>query len=70
MGRDPKQNERLARELAALTPEERAEVMARAAKRKPLRPLPREFKLPLLGGGTRWIGGSLRREELYDDEGR
>ena len=70
MGRDPKHIERLARELAALTPEERAEVLAKAARNKPLRPLPRDFKPPLLEGGTRWIGGSLRREEIYDDDGR
>ena len=70
MGRDPGAIERLARELAALSPEERAEVMVKVARQRPFRPLPRDFKPPLLEGGTRWVGGSLRREELYGDDGR
>jgi hypothetical protein len=62
---------RLIEELAALTPEERAQVIEQAAKSvEPFRPLPKGFKLPVLKGGTRWIGGSLRREDIYGDDGR
>lgn len=70
MKRKPKHMERLARELAALTPEERAEAMAKAAEQPPQRTLRRDFRPPLLEGGTRWVGGSFRREDLYGDDGR
>lgn len=61
---------RLAEDLAALTPEERARVLAEAARRERLRPPPKDFTPPVLMGGTRWIGGDLRRESLYGDDGR
>lgn len=70
MARDARDLRRLAQELAALTPEERARVLAEVAKREALRPPPRGFKRPLLTGGTRWVGGDLRRENLYGDDGR
>src|SRR5574337_2224514 len=58
MARSPEDLRRLARELAAsaLTPEERARVLAEAAPRDRLRPP--SFTPPLLAGGTRWIGGT------------
>jgi hypothetical protein len=34
------------------------------------RPVPADWEPPLLRGGGRWIGGSLRREEIYGDDGR
>jgi len=69
MARSPEDLRRLAKELAALTPEERARVLAESA-RDHLRPPPADFTPPLLTGGTRRIGGDLRRESLYGDDGR
>lgn len=61
---------RLAQELASLTPEERARVLAEVTRFDRLHPPPRGFKRPLLTGGTRWVGGDLRRQDLYGDDGR
>jgi hypothetical protein len=69
VARDPKELRRLAQELAALSPEERARVIADATHAR-LRPLPKDFMPSVLSGGTRWIGGDLRREDLYGDDGR
>jgi hypothetical protein len=69
VARDPRDLRRLAQELAALSPEERARVIAEATATR-LRPLPKGFAPPVLSGGTRWIGGDLRRESLYGDDGR
>jgi len=69
VARDPRDLRRLAQELAALSPEERARVIADATRAR-LRPLPKGFTPPVLSGGTRWIGGDLRREGLYGDDGR
>lgn len=70
MARGPKDLQRLTDELAALTPEERAKVMADVRHRKELKSLPRSFRPPKLGVGGQWVGGSLRREEMYGDDGR
>ncbi len=70
MARTAEDLHRLAQELAALTPEERAHVIADAARRERLRPLPKDFVPPALKGGVRWVGGDLRRETLYGDDGR
>jgi hypothetical protein len=70
MARDARQLHRLAQELASLTPEERARVLAEATRRDRLRAPPRGFSPPLLTGGTRWVGGDLRRDSLYGDDGR
>ena len=59
----------LARELASLTREERAKVLARAASLDESR-APRRFIAPKLSGGTQWIGGELDRDHLYGDDGR
>jgi len=69
MGRDPDELRRLARKLAALTPEERARVIAEATRDEiQFKPLPRDFKPPLLKLGGPWAGGTLRREEIYGDD--
>ncbi len=65
--RDVNKLKRLAEELAALSSEERARVIAEATPARRLRPLPRGFRPPVLEGGARWIGGALRRSLLYDD---
>ncbi len=70
MARDPLELRRLIEERAALSPDERACVIDQATKAERFRPLPRNFALPVLEGGTRWIGGDLRREDLSDDDGR
>ncbi len=70
MARDARDLRRLAEELAALTPEEREKVIADATRGgAPFPPPPIEFKPPLIKGGT-WVGGDLRRESLYGDDGR
>jgi hypothetical protein len=69
VARDPRDLRRLAQELAALSPEDRARVIAEATRAR-LRPLPKGFTPPVLSGGRRWIGGDLRREDLYGDDGR
>jgi hypothetical protein len=61
---------RLARELASLTPEERTRVIAEATRLERLRQPPRGFAPPVLTGGTRWVGGDLRRDSVYGDDGR
>lgn len=71
MARKPEDLSRLARELASLTPEERAQVLSEVERhRQKFRPLPRDFTPPVLEGGTEWVGGSLSRDELYGDDGR
>jgi hypothetical protein len=71
MARSPRELRRLAAELKDLTPEERARVIEEATKAaEPVKTLPKDFTLPVLKGGTRWIGGSLRREDIYGDHGR
>jgi hypothetical protein len=34
------------------------------------RPVPEDWEPPVLEGRGRWIGGSLRREDMYGDDGR
>lgn len=71
MARDPDELRRLARELAALTPEERARVIAEATRDEvEFKPLPAGFKPSHLKLGGPWQGGTLRREEIYGDDGR
>jgi len=33
-------------------------------------PVADDWEPPVLRGGTAWVGGSLRREDMYDDDGR
>ena len=71
MARELRDLKWLADELAALTPEERALVLAEVNQGHAARPLPKDFRPPVLkGSGGRWIGGDLRRESLYGDDGR
>jgi len=62
--------ERLVQELAELAPEERARVVSEAAQRGRRQLRRAKFAVPILKGGTAWVGGELRREELYGDDGR
>lgn len=64
MARDPRDLRRLVEELAALSPEERARVIDEATHPDRFRAPPKDFKVPVLTGGTRWIGGDLRRESI------
>jgi hypothetical protein len=71
MARSPRELRRLAAELRALTPEERERVIEQATRAaEPVKPLPKDLTLPVLRGGTRWIGGTLTREDIYGDDGR
>jgi hypothetical protein len=62
--------ERLAHELAELAPEERAKVLARTTRLRRGRREGQGFQIPKLSGGSEWVGGELRREQLYEDDGR
>jgi len=70
MARSREELQKLAEEFAALSREERARVLALASQRESLRPPPANFQLPLLSGGAAWVGGTLRREDLYGADGR
>ena len=70
MAADPNQFERLVQELADLAPEERARLIAAAVRRAKSMQLRPRFRAPTLTGGTAWIGGDVRREEIYDEDGR
>jgi hypothetical protein len=70
MAADPKDLERLVRELAELDPAERARLVAEAARRAKRLSQRSPFRRPTLTGGSLWVGGDLRREDLYGDDGR
>ena len=70
MATSKKDLERLAAELAALTTEERSRVFTEATRRAKWHPIPKGWKPPTLSGGGVWTGGSLRREDIYGDDGR
>jgi hypothetical protein len=71
MARDPRDLQRPADELASLAPDERTRVLSEVRKRSRLHPLPKDFKPPVLrASGGRWIGGDLRHEDIYGDDGR
>jgi len=71
VARDQRDLQRLADELAALTPDERTRVLADVQRRSRFRPLPKGFKPPVLKDSRgEWIGGNLRREDIYGDDGR
>ena len=61
--------EHLARELAKLTVEDRAKVLANVARLNDPR-APAKLTVPKLSGGSAWTGGELTREQLYSDDGR
>jgi hypothetical protein len=67
--RNSEQLERLALELATLSREDRAKVLADAAHLSVPR-APAKFSIPKLAGGSGWVGGELRREHLYGEDGR
>lgn len=67
--RSSEQLEHLAQELANLTREDRAKVLADAARLSAPRTAAK-FTIPKLTGGTAWTGGELGREQLYGDDGR
>lgn len=54
---------RLARTLLSPSPPE-------PARGEEPRPVAADREPPVLRAGGTWIGGSLRREEIYDDDGR
>jgi hypothetical protein len=71
VARDLRDLQRLVDELAALTPEERTRVLTDVQRRSIFHPLPQGFKPPVLkDSGGKWIGGDLRREDIYGDDGR
>jgi hypothetical protein len=71
MARNQRDLQQLIDELAGLSPEDRDRVLQGVARRERLRPLPKDFRPPLFPrSGAKWIGGSLRREEMYGDDER
>jgi len=60
----------LVRELAELDPAEQAQVVARAAQLRKTKARANRLVIPVLRGGTQWLGGDLNRETLYGDDGR
>lgn len=71
MAREPRDLRRPADDLAALTPGELARVLAQVRQQRAARPLPKDFRPPVLkASGGQWIGGDLRREGLSGDDGR
>lgn len=70
MAQDAQLFDRLVRELAELAPDDRARVVAAAARLRRAQPHQNMFSVPTLTGGTAWIGGDMRREELYGGDGR
>jgi hypothetical protein len=70
MAQDARLIDRLARELAELAPDDRARVVAEAVRLRPVEHPQGAFSIPTLAGGTAWIGGDLRREDLYGGDGR
>jgi hypothetical protein len=69
MARDARDLQRLVDELAALSPEERDRVIAKATRASRFSPPPPDFKPPVFDLGA-WVGGDLRRESIYGDDGR
>jgi hypothetical protein len=67
--RSSEQLAHLAQELAQLTREDRAKVLADAARLSGSRDHGK-FIIPKLTGGTVWVGGDLTREQFYGDDGR
>ena len=67
---DPKDLDRLARELAELPAIDRARLVAEAARRAKRLQTESQFRRPTLTGGDVWVGGGLGRDELYGDDGR
>jgi hypothetical protein len=70
MVQNGEQLERLARELAALDSADRAQVLADANRLKKSGGAHRKLQIPKLSGGSAWVGGDLRREDLYGSDGR
>jgi hypothetical protein len=70
MAADPDHFERLVQELADLAPDERARLIAAAVRRAKSTRLRPRFRAPTLTGGSAWIGGDVRREDIYGDDGR
>lgn len=62
--------EELVRELAQLDAADQARVVARAGRLRKASTKASELSIPVLRGGRVWVGGDLRRESLYGDDGR
>lgn len=62
--------DQLVRELAKLDPADQARVVAGATRLRKATTRANRLVLPVLGGGSKWVGGDLRREALYGDDGR
>lgn len=62
--------EALVRELAELNPAEEEQVVARAARLRKTKARGSRLVIPVLSGGSQWVGGDLGREGIYGDDGR
>jgi len=68
--RNSEQVERLAREFAQLDWVDQARVVASAERLRREALVGRKLEIPILQGGSRWIGGDSSREVIYGDDGR
>lgn len=62
--------DQLVRDLAELDPADQARVVAEAARLRKATTKASRLVLPVLHGGSQWVGGELSREALYGDDGR
>ncbi len=70
MAKSNEQLEQLVRELAQLDSTEQSRVVAGAARLRMRTEKAQNLTIPILRGGSKWIGGDVAREEMYDDDGR
>lgn len=70
MAQSSERLERLVRELAQLDSADQSRVVARAARLRMRTARASKLTIPILHGGSKWIGGDVRREAIYDDDGR
>lgn len=70
MAQSSERLEQLVRELAQLDSTDRSRVVARAARLRMRTEGARKLTIPILRGGTKWIGGDLGRDAIYGDDGR
>jgi len=62
--------EQLVTELAQLDSADQSRVVARAARLRMRTERASKLTIPILRGGSKWIGGDVGREAIYGDDGR
>jgi hypothetical protein len=70
MAQSSERLEQLVRELAQLDSVDQSRVVARAARLRMRAERASKLTIPILHGGSKWIGGDVGREAIYGDDGR